>query len=506
MSGISPSSNYWRISHQDDDSSAFHIPSTTAFSKEGETIAVSSSLPTENLKIFQLAEASLVHLASITLPDVQSLRFLKPITPPPHDFKFLVTGHSSGIAHLSAVPLADNSVFENAEIIKRFNHRKHLKSSELDAARPSRLNDGTLSTTISSIQLTESSWRSTPLNSMVSVYDHHLFVWDTSRSRAPLSVIRTNGVSGVVLNNKVDSLAAIIGGFGLSLLDLRTGKNQSKTSLYLPPTPCSVTPSSSASSSSSSSSIKYGSSKGFTCAEWCQTKENYIATVQNDIVYIWDIRKLEPLTQLTGFSDSVSHIKWSGDNLWTADQDGFLINWDLGNIQELQNKQCLVSNQSNLADLWDSFHIDDKPGKKVFRGKATKVSNSKIISMDLDTSRNSLICLDNSYLSTHGIEKLTKNSKPTGMATKRSKKPAPIYVGPERIVSTESFVSSDCAPLFDSGTCSRKTSDNTSFPPSPASDLKKFSSSRDYLEYFQKEIDMMLESMDTKKINDTVYI
>ena len=511
MSGTNPHSNYWKINHQEDDdgvsrsTSAFHIPSNTAFSRDQETVAVAANVLTENLKIFQLAENSLVHLASITLPDVQSLKFLRPISPPTQDFKFLATGHSDGIAHLSAIPLTDNSVFENAEIIKRFNHKKHLRAEPAAGKTPACLNDGTLSTTISSMQLTGPAWRSTSLNSLVSVYDHHLFMWDTSRSRAPLSLFRTNGISRVALNDHIDSLAAIVGDFGLSLLDMRTGKNQSKSSLYLPPT-CS----------SPSLPSRYGAPKGVICVEWCETNENFIATLQNDVVYIWDIRKLEPLTELTGFSDSVTQVKWSGDNLWTGDKDGYLTNWNLKNVHALQKKRCLVSHQNTLADLWENFNLDDKPSNNtVFCGTGTKVSNSKIVSLDLDVSGSSVVCLDGSFLSTHDIKVLNKASQPAETMSrrvsnaKRSKRPAPIYVGPERIVSTESFSSSgsnSSSPLFDTGLDSRKTSNNISFPPSPTSDTKKSTVSKDYLEYFQKEIDTMLKSMDTKRVDDRVYI
>lgn len=513
MSGTNAHSNYWKINQQEDEdagsgagsgagsASAFQLASNTGFSQDHETVAVAANVLTENLKIFQLAENSLVHLASITLPDVQSLRFLRPISPPTQDFKFLATGHSNGIAHLSAIPLTDNSVFENAEIIKRFNHRKQLSAEPAGATKTGCLNDGTLSTTISSMQLTGPAWRSTSLNSLVSVYDHHLFVWDTSRSRAPLSLVRTNGISRVALNDHIDSLAAIAGDFGLSLLDLRTGKNQSKSSLYLPP------------NSSVSSPSRYGAPKGVTCVEWCETNENFIATVQSDAVYIWDIRKLEPLTQLTGFSDSVTHVKWNGDNLWTGDKDGYLTNWNLENIHCLEKKRCVASQQDTLADLWENFNLEEKPSQNtVFRGTSTKVSNSKIVSLNLDVSKNNVVCLDGSFLSTHDIKLLNKAPQPVEAvkrrvsSTRKLKRPAPIYVGPERIVSTESLSSvgsNSSVPLFDTSLDSRKTSNNISFPPTPTSDTKK---PTDYLEYFQKEINTMLESMDTKKVNDIVYI
>lgn len=110
-------SNYW-------ETSTSITASNVAFSKHNDIIIVGSNSLTENLKVYQFVANSLIHLSSITLPDVHKLQFLKPTDQGDNNFKFLLSGHSNGIIHLSAIPLNENSVFKDAEIIKRFNHRK----------------------------------------------------------------------------------------------------------------------------------------------------------------------------------------------------------------------------------------------------------------------------------------------------------------------------------------------------------------------------------------------
>ncbi|KAG0689847.1 hypothetical protein C6P40_004366 [Pichia californica] len=527
-------SNYWKISHQYDDFSTFHIPTNTSLSKDHDTIAVGSNHSAENLKIYQLSTNSLIHLASITLPDIQSLKFLKPVSPPPHNFKFLITGHSNGIAHLSAIPLSDNSVFQNAEIIKRLNHKKHIKQNSNN--KPFYNNNNILSTTISSIELTTSSWSSIPLNSLVSVYDNYIFLWDTSRSRAPLSITRTNGTTSVSLNNNMDSVAAIVGDYGLSLLDLRIGKRKDKSSLYLPPKLPTSRISSDSSLNNYSSNLKYKRRcNGFTSAQWCETNCNYITTVQSDIVYIWDIRKMEPFSKLSGFSDSVTQVKWKGDTIWTGDKDGNLINWNVKNVQNLENMNCTISSNSDavsiLSDSYNnstnstnynynnnnnnnnSHNNNNNKSYNIPCGNSTKVSNSKIISMELDPNSDGIICLDSVFLSTHELE----NSLETyprvveKVLSTYSNKEIDSHILPDKTESTDSYSlqhSNFTTQIFDSPSSSRKTSNESCSPTTQTFQLNeegKNNVSGDYLEFFQKEIDEMIDTIDHINFKHTIH-
>lgn len=504
MSKFKVQSNYWKIDNVESDIT-HSISINTTFSKESDTIAVSSNYASENLKIFQLAANSLIHLASITLPDIHSLKFLKPVSEPPHNFKFLLSGHSNGIVHLSAIPLTENSVFENAEIIKRFNHKKHLKSSYPFERSSLTLNNGTISTSITSIDLSSSQWTSSPMNSMVSVYNHHLFYWDTARSKAPLSIIKSNGVSHVTTNKNLNSVIAISGDFGLSLIDLRTGKNQEKTSIFLP--------------SSNSLSSKYSKLNGFVSSEWCENNENYIATIQasDDVVHLWDIRKMNPITKLTGFTDSVTQIKWKNNSLWTGDKDGYLTRWDTNNLHNLHDKECITSNNDSGINNIMLSKSKLPPKNKIELGSSVKISESKILSLDYDTNENSIICLDNSYLSSHSI-----NGCPKRKIVKRIS------------VNTDAALDDKLSSVSSSG---RSNSSLKTDPPSPTSDT--FSSNKtsifspdssplksgrrgsadsvavsistdnissDFLANYQKELDKMIKNMSAKKINETIYL
>lgn len=393
MTQLNVQSSYWKIDQENNKTSAY-IPTNTSLSKMQDIVAIGSNYQLENLKVYQLSSNALIHLASITLPDIQALEFLQPTTAPPDDFKFLLTGHSDGIANLCAIPLLENSAFESAEIIKRFNHKKHLEKHSYK--RPSLcLNNGKISTNISTIKLTNNNWRSTPLNSMISIYDHHVFLWNTSRSRHPSTIIKIENISDISVNNSYDSLTAVVGDFGLSLLDIRTGENQLKTSIYKP-----------------EKNLNY--SKGCSKVEWCETDPNYLATVHatSNIVHLWDIRKLEPITQLKGFNDSVTNIKWRKNTLWTGDDDGTLIKWNLNNLNELQDQTCTISTNKKRFSSSNSANSGLSQSNTVCRGTSMKISSNKIISLTYGSEdNNDIICLDDEFLSIHELNKF-RDPKP----------------------------------------------------------------------------------------------
>jgi hypothetical protein len=512
MTNLKIHSNFWRIDNNDSEPMVSQIPTNISFSKDSDIIAVSSNHMDDNLKIYQLSSNSLIHIASITLPDIHSLKFLKPATEEPNEFKFLLSGHSNGIVHLSAIPLVANSVFEDAEIVKRFNHKKHIKSlynSNNFGRKSLSLNNGNISTTITSIDLVGSNWDSAQLNSMVAVYDHHLFYWDTARSRKPVSIIRTNGISYATTNKKIDSLTAIVGDFGLSLIDLRTGKNKEKTSIYLP-----------SSQSSFSSSKK---SKGFKIAEWCNNNENYIATVQADenVVQLWDIRKLEPLTKLTSFTDSISSIKWYDDIIWTGDNDGYLTKWDIDNMSNLKNKQCIISKTNNSNNSSNnemhkilnnykfektSKHLSAIRLENIENGSTVKISDGKILSLEKCLLTNDIICLDGSYLSLHGVNKTDKPKNVKRSTFRSLNYPNSNSVKENKRItsyaSNSSLESDASVPIFDHESFSslRRSSDFST------ADSPTKNATGDYLASFQKEIDNMINNLNTKTVNNTIYL
>lgn len=424
-------SNYW-------ETSTSITASNVAFSKHNDIIIVGSNSLTENLKVYQFVANSLIHLSSITLPDVHKLQFLKPTNQGDDNFKFLLSGHSNGIIHLSAIPLNENSVFKDAEIIKRFNHRKKINKLNTSLSHSLRLNNGHLSTTISEIQLTPNSWSSIPFNSLISLYDHHLFLWDSSRSHSPLRILQTNNTSSVSLNSNLQSLIAIGGDFGIRLLDLK-GNDQN---------------------------ILFSNSKlssGLTNVQWCDDDEYLLSATDpiKDSVLLWDIRKNKPLKTINNSHTSITSTKWLGNQLWIGESNGNLTRYN----SELESPL--------------SF----------------KASNKQIVEIDYTSNFYNLLCMDQTYLSTHNLK---RNHQPRPIPTIKFNETKPLVN--KRIQSSSSLNSS--SSVF---TSHRVSSDSSQGSNNSLSQNNQIRSS-DYLVSFQKEIDQMLNSMQRKVVDDIVYI
>lgn len=443
-------SSYWKVNNTDynynfRDELGAVFPTNTAMSMETDTLAVSSNGVTENLRIYQLANNSLIHLASVTFPDIHVLKFLKPVSQPPYDFKFLLSGHSNGIMHLSAIPLTEGSVFENAEIIKRFNHKKALEAmrdSRIFNRNPYILNNGMPSTTITAIDLSSTSWSSSPLNSSVVVYDHHLFYWDTTRSTKPISILKKPGICNAAANKHIDSLTAVVGDFGLSMLDLRTR----------------------------SSTLKFN---GVDCtsAHWCNSNENLLATVTRDpnTIQLWDIRNSNPITTLTKFSGKINDVKWNQETLWVAQSSGKLSKWDVSEIES--------------AAAYDF-----------------QISNSDVMSLELNDESSTIdevVCIDSINISKHKAYKERNLSINNG--SRLLELPA-FHKLPNISKSTSAVCdtpTSESFNIFDTKPTDRRCSDET---------LAASTRTGDYLIDFQKEVTEMIQQMDTRTINNIVYL
>lgn len=468
-------SSYWKINN-----SQFDYASNSALANHADTIAVSSNYANENLRIYQLAANSLIHLASITLPDIHSLKFLKPVSNGPHDFKFLLSGHSNGILHLSAIPLTENSSFENAEIIKRINHKKVLEASSRDISyRHSYvLNNGRSATTITSLDISPASWSSAPLNSTVVVYDHHLFYWDTTRSTDPISFINKSGISHASANKRLDSLVSTVGDFGLSFVDLRQPYHGSQV-------------------------IQNYGNTGYTSSHWCESDQHLLATVPeySNSIQLWDIRKLTPMTTLTDIPGTVNDVKWKGDTLWASDNSGYLTKWNISLNSIIPNQQTSLNDNDDVSQ--------------------TQISNSPIAAIAFaneDPNNTDLVCIDNVSLSTHKPDNNVWSKKqqkliplqPPQIQTARHENDFAILADSTCTTpESEKFNFFDNKPVpttpnYNSShgkSNSRRCSDET-LPASEAS----MNWSGDYLVDFQKEVTEMIRGMDTKTVGNMVYL
>ncbi|GMM29683.1 Dse1 protein [Martiniozyma asiatica (nom. inval.)] len=526
-------SNYWKINQTDADDCI--LPSNVAMAQNNGTLAVGTNVSSENLKIYNLANSSLTHLTSISLPDIHSLEFLHTTTEPPHDFKFLLTGHSSGFAHLTTIPISDDSPFENAEIIKRFNHAKHIKNSDLiNFNKNWMLNTDKPSTTINSLALSPSSW-STPLNTLNSIYNNHVFLWDTTRSRKPKAIIAINGAS-IIEASSENCIAGVAGDFGINLIDWRSKTvvkemgNQSK--IWLSNTKFATTPSMgkvndkftfvskrsslsprsatfdfsspnsptiSRSTTNNSINRLYGST-ALKFSDNCNYLSSATISPSGHIVQIWDIRKEEPLAILEGFKDQASQMKWQKNLLWVADNDGCVSKWDLSSVIGGE-KSCVTANSIKSTSLQDneSFEFNNSTKKFNLRGTLSintlrwdekqnednsigvsyKVSNGSIVGMEMLENKG-ILCLDGNYLSSH----IDKSQPPTI---------------DDNIISTPPKLGS-IGDIYEDMLFSSNSSSKTA-----TSVISNLDTPKDY-KTLQAEIDEMLNNLGGVMVNDQMYL
>ncbi|GMF01349.1 unnamed protein product [Ambrosiozyma monospora] len=148
------------------------------------------------------------------------------------DFKFLLSGHTQGVVNLTMVPTDQHST-RNAEIIKRFNHAKHIASDNTNL----KMTIGDKCTnTIYKVDVTPRSWKSCNMNSLLSIYRENLFFWDTARSNLPILKNKVNGITSFDASRYQDSLLALSGEFGLSLFDMRVQNNVNMSTPLQPQT------------------------------------------------------------------------------------------------------------------------------------------------------------------------------------------------------------------------------------------------------------------------------
>lgn len=295
-------SNYWRIPDVTMNLTALAASNLLA---DSPLLAISSASADQNLFIYELDALNhyMTHHTTITLPNIQGLAWV-----PNSGLRYLVTGNNKGYAHLVSVPLpksyGGDHDDELAEIIKRFNHRKHLKLVNKDPSIHSHTNS-----CVSHLGFVNE-------NRLVSVYDDTLFVWDmchcdSSAKPRPELISIVPGISSFDARSTAGSIMALSGSFGVSLFDTRShthnvpnlkianNTNRKKLSANL--------------------------------VKWHPSNENLLAAAHGDgIVRLWDIRKDEPFAQLTGHQNkTITALEWNQNDIFTGASDGNIVHWDL---------------------------------------------------------------------------------------------------------------------------------------------------------------------------------
>lgn len=316
--------NYWKIPDNSMDLTAL---ATSSVHSAAPLLAISSAQAENNLFIYELDAVNhyLTHHTTITLPNIHSLAWV-----PKHKSRFLVSGNNKGYAHLVSVPLPLSYTGESkeeeecAEIVKRFNHRKHLKSVNKDPSIHTHA-----STCISELGFTAN-------DNLVSIYDNTLFVWninDCEASARPLPVgilvipgIKSFDTAPPLVNDPFT--LALCGSFGISLFDFRSrGHNVPNSSLYAQ----------GASRQLSANKLK-----------WCPTNEYVMASAHQDgVVRLWDLRKQDTFASLTGHKGkTITALEWNDNDIFTGASDGNIVHWDL--TRGLESTDDIATNADKL--------------------------------------------------------------------------------------------------------------------------------------------------------------
>ncbi|QPG74342.1 hypothetical protein FOA43_001669 [Brettanomyces nanus] len=395
-------SSYWRID-ESSNNDELGLSKLSSLSVDEDLVAIGSTSDCENLRIYNLDTEKILmtHLSTISLPDIHSIQWLydptkrddTPKTLPEDDsIRFLLTGHTDGVVNLTMIPIGDNAGIPNAQIIKRFNHEKHV--SENDSCLRI-ANNGKPTNIVYQLEVTPKHWKTCNKNSLISLYKENMFLWDTTRSRFPILKNKTKGVSAFDANEKTDGLMALAGSFGVSLLDMRTCDNSGFSSSFFIPDKMN---------------------KECLTANWCKENSNYLCSANlDDQLTIWDIRNLKPLAVLESHSDNITSIQWNKfASIYSASNDGTLIYWDLSILNFSQDVHIPDGSQTVRCTTKNSLNLDVTSNEI---GTCIPVSNNSIVAMK-SVGDNMTLTMDESFLGLHTrIENVGDRRSSSSMAT-----------------------------------------------------------------------------------------
>lgn len=430
-------------------------------------MALANSNRDSNLLIYELdpEQKLLSHHQSISLPNIAALKWLDSVSEVDRndreDINFLLSGHTDGIVHLNIIPEPENDVFQNAEIIKRFNHNKHTD-----------VDNNFVSGTINKLETSPRRWRSCNMNSLLTIYKSNVFMWDTSRSRAPILKYKSVGIKNLNASPCNDGLLGVCGAFGIALLDLRAPEGT--PNYYVPHLK----------NNGVANNIK-----------WSPFDANVLASSYEDgIVKLWDVRMTRnSFARLEGHKDIVTSIEWSesaANDLFTSSKDGKIIHWDLSDIKDyttiddelkcgprvglassnnsgedqllnnlIQTRQCgtVIPASTNsildLANIGDGkilsidggsfLGLHDKTVKK--SNKSEEIMNELLTSMSLDTQEKPSMTDDTSSLESLSMPK-TPKSQTTSFFQKGDKSLSASLNSQHRVASDSTLVDGVTTP------------------------------------------------------------
>lgn len=332
-------SNYWKIPDDHMNLTAMDVKKGTSTGDHDPILAILLAQKQANLFIYllNLDNNYLTHNNTISLPNIHDMKW----TPDAQQLN-LATGNSGGSAHLISVPEPD-SIYENAEIVKKFNHKKYLKPHT--PANVSKLDFLTA-------------------NELVTLYQGNLFRWDVSSTKSkPLKISTVKGIRNFDVIPSNSATLAISGDFGVSLFDTR--ESSFKVPSYV-------------NSAYRTDYKKVGSN----IIKWSHQDPNIFAASHFDgVVRLWDIRMQEFFGQLDGHHGKLAtSLEWNGQDLFSGAKDGNIVHWDLTDTTDsLLNctlKEGLDSVNFNGTKNTMELRVDQRQC-----GTILPASNTNIISM-----------------------------------------------------------------------------------------------------------------------------
>lgn len=333
LSRVNIQLNYWKIPD-----TQMNLTAMVTSSKEADSplVAISSANADKNLFIYNVdtLNSYLTHHTTITLPNIHGLAWV-----PNLRGKYLVTGNSKGYAHLVSLPGTDpneDDANSCAEIVKRFNHRKHLRS----------VNKDPLIHTHADLRVLQLGFSSP--DRLISVYDDTVFAWDINdcellaRPR-PVRISIVPGIAGFAPSISDPHSLALCGSFGVSLFDTRLSAHSvPNLKLYV---------------SNSRQMI------ASTAVRWHPENEYVMACAHGDgVVRLWDVRKQDMFGELTGHRGKrVTCLEWNGPDLFTGASDGNVVHWDFSSdIGDVDLAEGLTASTCTLKEGISSVGFDER--------------------------------------------------------------------------------------------------------------------------------------------------
>lgn len=327
VSLVQPTSSYWHIPDRNT-----YLTSIAAH-ETNNLCAIGSGSTSNNLFIYEVYPDSIVHHQTVSLPEITTLQWASPKSQLGQMGNVLISGHKTGVAHLTLLPDAASRSGQNAEILKRYNHVKHLPSLGSIGAPRHR------SVRIKSLELTNPEWKCCSPLSLLTLCGDHIFLWEPNRSDVPLVMQRSPGTNALGMCNNRDGVYALGRKRGVCIRDIRI---RDKVNSGLKPP---------VDNDESVSMVKWNQFDG----------GNQLAAVHDHTtIKIWDIRHKKPLATYNNHLDNVTGLEWSArSELVSASADGTVRVWDTSDAQDIGPTRSNFDTPSSPTESCDSLETSE---------------------------------------------------------------------------------------------------------------------------------------------------